>query len=80
MSRDVRRAFPSVRAASAILADISIRSGTMIYVFGRSSDTLNRPVPEFQQIYSRCRGCVSCWLSFAFAHARLSELRLLIMT
>ena len=32
MSRDVRRAFPSVRAASAILADNSIRSGTMIYL------------------------------------------------
>lgn len=28
MSRDVRRAFPMVRAASAILADINIRSGT----------------------------------------------------
>ena len=34
--RDVRRAFPSVRAASAILADNSIRSGTamIFWLFG----------------------------------------------
>ena len=50
MSRDVRRAFPSVRAASTILADNSIRSGTIIYLikvvmlFTAQSQNSNRPI------------------------------------